>query len=110
MICDQNCFECKFEDCILDSQDISSENEEIEIYLQKTDPLYLERQLQRNKRKAYYEKNKNKIIEYQKEYREKHKTRIKEIKHQYYLNHKKEYAIRSAKRNERIKQLKKEVV
>lgn len=88
MICDEDCFNCKFPDCIWGkSQKHSQTNKKAEC--QKR---YYERNKEKiaERYKRYYERNKEKIAEYQKQYREKNKAKIAEYQRQYYQERKNE--------------------
>lgn len=100
MICDRNCFECKFEDCILDETDVLPQEGEAETYILQGDSDYKKRQ-ERKKKLALYQREYRKrnsdwlpIYQklYQKEYRAKNAERIKEKKRQWYLANKERVA------------------
>ena len=56
MICDEDCFNCKFPDCVFDKE----------------------------KGRQYYQKNKEKIAEYQRRYYQENKEKKVEYQRQYY--------------------------
>ena len=70
MICDKDCFNCKYPDCI--ATDYSPKKEEY--------------------RKQYYQENKEKIAEKSRQYREKNKEIIAECQRRYYERNKRKKA------------------
>lgn len=105
-ICDHDCFRCPWPDCVV-SDDLtdaeaaeSAERDRMLVpgsidsrtYRFRTDPEY--REEVRQKRRAYYQANKERFKATQQKYRENNTEHIKAKKHEYYLLHKQEYAER----------------
>ena len=67
-VCDKNCFECPYEDCIRDGMDLEDykESRQRELTMHKTP----EQKRAAAKQKAYYEANRDEIAAKQKAYRE----------------------------------------
>ena len=76
-VCNRDCFNCTFDDCILDVLDAEDYKEqrriEKEILLPKSEK---EKELAA-KRRAYYEANKEELAAYQRAYREANKERLR---------------------------------
>ena len=91
MICDFDCFNCNFEDCINDELQISDYivSEEITKFAKdnKLDNIQLAK---KNYSKIYYKKHKEQIKARQKIYRELHKEEIKAYRKAYREIHKEE--------------------
>lgn len=100
MICDRNCFECKFDDCILDETDDLPPEGEAEIYIQQGDPDYKKSQEEKKKRALYAREYRKKNSgwypaykhQYDKSYRAKNAEKIKVRQHQWYLANKERVA------------------
>lgn len=81
--CDRNCFECKFEDCILPDEecvekDFSEKLDFIARYGEFDEKKFNQLKMKYEYRKAYYKKNKEQCQKYQQENREKIAQRKKE--------------------------------
>ena len=70
-VCDKNCFECPFDDCIYDDLDLDDVKEQRERDAEHRAALKSEKELRiAAKKKAYYEANREDIAAKQKAYRE----------------------------------------
>lgn len=86
-ICNRDCFNCVFDDCINDEMCLEDwkESREIEEFIspktkrQKAIAAY---------QKDYLEKNREAIAAYKKDYREKNREALKEVHREYYATHK----------------------
>jgi hypothetical protein len=78
-LCDENCFECKYEDCILDKLIRKKKYEKYKQQELEYCKEYREKQKEKivEYRKKYYEKNRDNILEKQKQYREKRRLEKK---------------------------------
>ena len=124
MVCDRDCFHCKYEDCILDEKaDVNKQKAEWrrnnpekvktslrKSYLRHTEKrkayakqyYYAHRQLKGRERvfdaklyaKQYRETNAEKIRKYKKEYRERNREKIAKADKEYYLRVKKERIVK----------------
>lgn len=76
--CNYDCLNCIFPKCKFDE-----EEKPVEVSLKITD--YKDREdYQRQYRKAYYQRNKEKIKEHQREYRKTHRDKVNEIRRRSY--------------------------
>ncbi len=100
--CDKNCFNCKFEDCILPDDEISENESELAAKIEEENQrINLSKEQLRHKRyceankekirayqaeynKRYYEANKEKIAAYKKRWYEVNKVKILEKQKQYH--------------------------
>ena len=86
-----NCFECKFEDCIVDEEDILtleeyhlSQSLDKDIVTEST-PTYLLKR--RQQRLAWYHRNRESELKRQAEFREANRERLREESRQYHVEH-----------------------
>lgn len=92
-ICDRDCFNCRYDDCILPEEKISID-EIKEIDRREKNPKFrTPKEKERFERqRKYFQKyrlaNLGKFREYHKAYRSKNKEKLKEYKRQYYLKNK----------------------
>lgn len=109
--CNGDCFNCPFDDCILDYEDIDTDDtEELDReldLLNMVDSDKKEKQMeyyQQNRYwllayyKQYYRQNKEKYKEYAKRYRQRNKERIKARHKRYYQNNRKYFAVYAKQR------------
>lgn len=80
--CDGDCFNCKFDDCILDYDEVPLD-ENLDDYILDPDEV---RKREKSRRK--YRENRDHIRALWDKYYYSHKEKIKEYKHKYYLKHK----------------------
>ena len=76
-VCDHNCFECPFPDCI--AEDMTAEERKESIARDRDTNITPERK----KRRAYYEANREKIADQQRAYREANREKIADQKRAY---------------------------
>lgn len=75
--CNYDCLNCIFPKCKFDEEEPVEENPKITEYKDRED-------YQRQYRKAYYQRNKEKIKEHQREYRKTHREKVNEIRRRSY--------------------------
>lgn len=100
-VCDKNCFQCSYDDCIYDGldQEDYQEEKQIDISLGLTKNKKSEAALKANRR--YYQKNKEKILTRQKQYWTKNKSKIAEQQHRYYQDNKEKILARNKRYREK---------
>ena len=100
--CDGDCFHCKFDDCILDYDEVPLD-ENLDDYILDPDEV---RKREKSRRK--YRENREHIRALWDKYYYSHKEKIKEYKHKYYLKHKdriiKQQVNYQKKRREKIRE------
>ena len=94
--CNGNCFNCPYDDCILDDEDFDTDDtEELD---QKLDLLNMvdsdKKKKQREWARKYYQQNREWILACCKQYRRKNKERISKRRKQYYQKKKKYFLAR----------------
>lgn len=95
VICDWDCFRCKFADCIQNGTEPSAEKK-AEIAERFREKKQREKK-QREKSRSYYLKNREKVLEYQKEYQKEYREKNREAlnakrRERYQANREKEIA------------------
>ncbi|MDE5977444.1 MAG: hypothetical protein K2G70_03110 [Turicibacter sp.] len=90
-LCDKNCAECKYDDCILPTWNNKKEYDAL--YYKKNSAI------RKKRSKVYYENNKQKCSDYAKKYRQEHREEILNKRREYWHKNKDELnARRRAKR------------
>lgn len=91
MICDKDCFNCKFPDCILDDSDAVDERVLCDLDKQIEKSMTAEelrKQKQREYGKRYYQEHKEECRARAKEYQRTHRWQVKQTKRKWYINNK----------------------
>lgn len=80
--CNGDCFNCEYDDCILEYDDVPLDEELDEFILDK------ETYEERKRSREFYKNNKEWFREYHRNYYLKHKDKFKAYKHAYYIKNK----------------------
>lgn len=109
--CNGDCFNCPFDDCILDDEDIDTDDtEELDQELDLLNMVDSDKkkkwreQYQKNREwilayhRQYRKENKEWILAYYKRYRQGNKERIKALHKRYYQNNRKYFAVYAKQR------------
>ena len=89
MICNMDCFNCPFPDCINDGKETKSERT-----MKKVD--------KEKKKDSYYQRNREKCIAKVKEYRSAHSERVKEYQKEYYRRNAEEKKLYAKKHHQEL--------
>lgn len=98
-VCNKDCFNCPYEDCILDDLDLEDyeELDKIDQNIMTSDVnddwIAKKREYQKN----YYQNNKARMLEKSKAWHEAHKAEMKAYKQAYYQAHKEEIKLKQRK-------------
>ena len=81
-VCDKNCFQCRFSDCIYDGMEYDDYVQSAALDKELTQTAH-QKKVAAQKR-AYYEANKDKVAAYQRAYREANKDKVAAQHRAYY--------------------------
>lgn len=100
MICNYDCFNCKYSDCIA-SDTITQEERKTINARNNTDKEYKHSEKSRKARRRYYREHIDSAREYQKKYQKDHEEELREYRKKYYQNHKDEWKPRKLTEEQR---------